>query len=289
MMSEVYRGSNLVFIVGSPRSGTTYLQRLLASHEMIMTGQESNVFQYVGPLLRRWRAEGQQVDGRGGVGLGCYYNEPEFLQLLSGFLCKLLQPMIGKLGPGMLFVEKTPQHAVFLSEIIELLPDCHIIHMVRDPRDVVASMLAASKSWGRAWAPRSARRSALMWLRQVKAAKEAQNTIPAEQFHEVRYEDLVAHPTSILESLTSFLKLSWAEDAVAEAVRRNSIAAVRRGDGTPIPKGGRFAEHNGDIVKDPADFIRSGMPGSWRRDLGLSEKLSVWLVTRRMMRAFGYR
>ncbi|UCC29806.1 MAG: sulfotransferase [Phycisphaerales bacterium] len=287
-MTDTCTGSSLVFIVGSPRSGTTYLQRLLASHEMILTGQESNVFQYAGPLLRRWHAEGRQADGRGGVGLGCYFEEQEFLQLLKGFLRELLQPMIGKLNPGMLFVEKTPQHAVFLPEIIELLPACRIIHMVRDPRDVVASMLAVSRSWGRGWAPRSARRSALIWLRQVRAAKEAQNTIPAEQFYEVRYEDLVAQPTSILQNLVSFLKLSWAEDAITEAVRRNSIAAVRKGGGTPIPKGGRFAEHNGDIVRDPADFIRSGVPGSWRRDLGLSEKLCVWLVTRRMMRVFGY-
>lgn len=288
-MADTYTGSSLVFIVGSPRSGTTYLQRLLASHEMVLTGQESNVFQYAGPLLRRWHTEGRQADGRGGVGLGCYFEEKEFLRILRHFLHELLEPMMGRLGPGMLFVEKTPQHAVFLPEIIELLPDCRIIHIVRDPRDVVASMLAVSRSWGAGWAPRSARRAALIWLRQVRAAKEAQNTIPAEQFYEVRYEDLVAQPTSILQNLVSFLKLSWAEDAIAEAVRRNSIAAARKGGGTPIPKGGRFAEQNDDIVRDPADFIRSGVPGSWRRDLGLLQKLCVWLVTRRMMEVFGYR
>lgn len=43
-------GENIVFIVGSPRSGTTWLQRLLATHPQIKTGQESRIFEYVGAL-----------------------------------------------------------------------------------------------------------------------------------------------------------------------------------------------------------------------------------------------
>ncbi|MBI3001835.1 MAG: sulfotransferase, partial [Deltaproteobacteria bacterium] len=41
-----------MLIVGCPRSGTTWLQRLLASHPKIITGQESHVFDnYVGPQM----------------------------------------------------------------------------------------------------------------------------------------------------------------------------------------------------------------------------------------------
>jgi hypothetical protein len=42
-----------VFLVGCPRSGTTWVQRLLACHPGIATGQESNLFEmYIGPQLR---------------------------------------------------------------------------------------------------------------------------------------------------------------------------------------------------------------------------------------------
>src|SRR5947208_10995760 len=45
-----------VFIVGAQRSGTTWLQRLLASHPAIAGGQESHLFSgYLAPLWQRWR------------------------------------------------------------------------------------------------------------------------------------------------------------------------------------------------------------------------------------------
>ena len=50
-------GSNLVFLVGCPRSGTTWLQRLLAGHPDVHTGQESNLFKdYISPQMRAFEA-----------------------------------------------------------------------------------------------------------------------------------------------------------------------------------------------------------------------------------------
>lgn len=69
-----YGGHNVVFLVGSPRSGTTWVQRLLASHPQIQTGQESHLFAaYIGPQLRAWRAGSDPLkwSGRGAVGLEC--------------------------------------------------------------------------------------------------------------------------------------------------------------------------------------------------------------------------
>src|ERR1700682_5616707 len=79
-----YTGANLLFVVGCPRSGTTWVQRLLATHPGIRTGQESDVFdQYIGPQLRTWQHElDPQASGRGGVGLGCYFQDGEFRRLL---------------------------------------------------------------------------------------------------------------------------------------------------------------------------------------------------------------
>ena len=71
-----YTGHNMVFIVGAPRSGTTWLQRLLATHPRIRTGQESKLFRwYIAPQLRMWAMETtrernrETANGRGGTGL----------------------------------------------------------------------------------------------------------------------------------------------------------------------------------------------------------------------------
>lgn len=54
------------------------------------------------------------------------------------------------------FIEKTPNHCQFIPEIVQMLPNCRIIHIIRDPRDVVSSMLAASKtSIGADWAQKA--------------------------------------------------------------------------------------------------------------------------------------
>jgi hypothetical protein len=45
-----------VFVVGSPRSGTTWLQLLLAQHPAVATHQETHLFHnYLGPLERAYR------------------------------------------------------------------------------------------------------------------------------------------------------------------------------------------------------------------------------------------
>src|SRR5215831_21247568 len=127
-----YDGSNLVFVVGCPRSGTTWVQRLLASHACIRTGQESDLFDmYIGPLLRTWQQE-LRVDssGRGSVGLSCYFTDAEFVRTLKTYLLQLLAPMVGQLEPGELFLEKTPIHVLFVPEIHTLLPRARFIHVL---------------------------------------------------------------------------------------------------------------------------------------------------------------
>ena len=158
-----YTGHNLILIVGSPRSGTTWLQRLLASHPAVRTGQESNVFQHIVEQLRHFRRN-LTPEHRGGQGLACYFTEEDFCRIQKSFLITLLQPMVGSLQAGALFVDKTPAHDRYIPEIVEFFPKVRIIHILRDPRDVVASMLAASRSWGAYWAPNTARRAATCWI-----------------------------------------------------------------------------------------------------------------------------
>ena len=43
---------------------------------------------------------------------------------------ELLQPMVGGLQPGELFVEKTPSHILFVPEIHALLPEARFIHVL---------------------------------------------------------------------------------------------------------------------------------------------------------------
>ena len=263
------------------------MQRLLASHPCIYTGQESDLFDmYVGPLLRTWQQElHADSSGRGSIGLSCYFTDAEFRQALHVYVEALLQPMVGKLQPGELFLEKTPSHVMFVPEIHALLPRARFIHVLRDARDTVASLLSASRSWGRAWAPRRAAHAARTWVSHVNAGRAARQTLPSQQFFELRYEALHANGPSVLRQLTDWLGVAWTDAELRAALERNSPDAARAGRGTPIPLGGEFA---GSVVREPEGFIRQARAGTWRQDLSLADKVAVWRVARSTMARTGY-
>lgn len=283
-------GEAFVFIVGCPRSGTTWLQRLLATHPYVRTGQESHVFSYIVPQLRLWRQQLEgTADGRGGVGLPCYMSQNEFDSLVREYTLKLLEPMIRDLDDGEIFVEKTPSHALFMTEIDNLLPHCRFIHVLRDPRDVCASLLAANKAWGKQWAPGSARDAASMWVSHVQAARAAGTRMPNNRYREVRYEELQKSPAATLNSLAKFLNLDWSIGEIEAAIEINSASQARLGGGTQIPLAGEARKRSGSVVKEPEGFIRQATAGSWKTDLSKMTKFQVWLVSRRLMNELGYK
>src|SRR5690606_18762378 len=88
------------------------------------------------------------------------------------------------------FVEKTPAHSLDVDLIARLVPGARVLHVVRDPRDVVASMLRASRGFGDDWAPDGVLAAAAMYRRYVTRAR-ASGARLGDRFREHRYEDLV--------------------------------------------------------------------------------------------------
>jgi hypothetical protein len=242
--------------------------------------------------MKAWRRDmNPTISGRSAIGLGCYFLEDEFFNLLREYMLKLLNPMVGSLKSGEIFVEKTPSHAMFIPEIIQMLPESRIIHVLRDVRDVVASILAASKSWGAFWAPKTARLAASMWVRHVQAVRDASNRLNAEQFCEIRYEDLETKPLETLQEITyRFLKLEWRDSDIQYAIDKNQPDIVKRLGGiTNIPIGGEYAKISGEeVVKEPYDFIRVARSGSWKKDLSWIDKVQLWRTARKTMMQVGY-
>jgi hypothetical protein len=288
-----YQGKHLVFVIGCPRSGTTWVQRLLSCNSQVRTGQESNLFNdSIGLQLRRWR-RGLALRERGGVGLACYFTEPEMLELLRDFMRKLLQRMLEPLTENQFFVEKTPDHALYLPEIIELLPESRIIHVLRDPRDVVASLMAASRTWAgeSSWAPDNARDAARLWVRTVNTVHGVIRRTQSKQVLEVRYENLHSAPIETLGQIRDFIGCDWTEEEMHQALEANRISGGSGGENSQpiIPLSGQAAIESGPRVIDPEGFLRKGMPGSWKSDLSLADKLWVWRIARASAGDNGYR
>jgi hypothetical protein len=290
-LAMAYTGKNMVFLVGCPRSGTTWLQKLLASHPKVRSGEESHFFSlYVGPQLRSWNDQ-KTRHFNGGVGHAAgppaYFREEEFLAILKNYLAALLKPIIEDLKPDELFLEKTPSHALYITEIKGLLPESRFIHLIRDCRDVVASLMAASRGWGATWAPSSAKVAAAMWVQHVEAVKSAAKNLSPREFCEIRYEDLWNSPVKTLNGLAEFLGIAWSGDAITVAIDSNKADVMETG-GTPIPVYGEVSARSGPAARLPRGFIGKARPKVWKSDLSIYEKYKVWRYTRKFMNKVGY-
>ena len=285
-----YHGSNLIFIVGCQRSGTTWLQKLIASHPLVKTGAESNIFaSYIGPELRSWNEQLQRIkDGKARTGLPSYFSEDKYIPLLREYTLKLLDPMLAPLNEDQRFLEKSPDHVFYLPEIVQELPECKIIHILRDGRDVVASLLSASQSWAQHWAPRDSRKAAKMWVNHVEAARKGSKLLTKNQFIEVRYEELLSSTSTVLRGVTDFLNLEWSDEDMGKAIEQNRAEIARKTGGTEIGVWGETAKVPDDVRKQPPK-IRKATAGSWKEDLTLRYKLRVWRVARSTMNEVGYR
>jgi len=282
-------GKNIIFIVGCPRSGTTWLQKLLAYHPKVFTGQESDLFDmFIGSQLRSWKKFQYGEYTQRPTGLKSYMTEEQFISTLKEYLNALLKIMIGDLKNDEFFIEKTPSHALFISEINELLPKSKFIHVLRDVRDVVVSTLAASKSWGKTWAPNDASSAAQMWQNHVKAIQKSKRHLSENQFFEVRYEDLSNNTEKVLKNVYNFLELEWEESNILKAIIDNTFEVTKISGGTPILIRGEYASKFGKEIKEPDGFFRKGKVGQWMNDLSQQELSAISQISQATMEELGY-
>lgn len=224
-----------LLIVGAPRSGTTWLQRLLLAHPACVGGQESHLL----VLLDRMRVEARRkLEFPRPHGPLTLVDENELLAAFRMLWIGLLSPTIRARPHARLLVEKTPDHALHLDLAAELLPACRVVHLVRHPAAVAASLIRASREpWGRDWAPGSVEAATRRWIDCVDAAEAAASHLGPERHRRIRYEDLEQDPRRTLEEVCVFAGLPTESDIIDRIVARDAS-----GESAAIPLRGECAK-----------------------------------------------
>ncbi len=203
-----------MFVVGSPRSGTTFTGSALGSLPGFVDLDE----------VQPWKAAIPSLTGTG---------EDEAARELRRILERVR--WLG-LARGLRGVEQTPETAFVLSAALRAYPEAVAVHVVRDGRDVATSLLErgwlnkardgaddaglAFGSQARFWVEpgreeefagvSDATRCAWAWRRYVTAAQ-----VVPERTVTLRYEDLVADPAASAVPVAERLGVSVAEVAAA--------------------------------------------------------------------------
>jgi hypothetical protein len=226
-----------IFLVGAPRSGTTFLGDCIGRLPDVSYHHEPAATKLAG----RYVYDGSWSERRARV----------FFRTVYTWLLRY------QLEGDLRFCEKTPTNAFLLPFLGRSFPGARFVHIIRDGRDAAVSHL--QKTWLRAdaalsgqrepggylhgpWAPwwvasedRTAYetgpdelRVSMAWRRYVEAAQADGPSLGPDRYREVRYEELMADPAAVGVQLLDFLLV---DDA---ASRQAFLAALTRADASSV-------------------------------------------------------
>lgn len=214
------------FITGVPRSGTTLLQLILATHPGLFSLPETHLFTYVFRRLPKTAetrldaamakriltllAEKPGIEVREGreAFLAHAASGPRLPEALDA-LIRIIADERG--GQAEAWIEKTPRHLFHSATLEALFPQARFIHIVRDPR-CTASSIAHRYDDTPARGGISERtahilRSAAVW----KAAMAHSAGLDPDRWLTLRYEDLVNAQAPTLERVCAHLGIAPSE------------------------------------------------------------------------------
>jgi hypothetical protein len=205
-MADPNHGARFIFVGGAARSGTTLVQNMLDSHPDIYGAPE---FLHIPDIISLRKTLRHSID-REWIDLICSYEDVDrhICSLIEGFL----YPLAERSGRRFLS-EKTPNNILVFPELISLFPGARFIHVVRDPRAIVASQLQVGKrAKQRGWQTQDFTHgvsAAVEYVDRCFKSGFASSEIAPERVIEVVYERLVANPEYETKRICEFLKVEW--------------------------------------------------------------------------------
>lgn len=214
------------FIVGSGRSGTTLLRRILQATpgvhvppEMHALGECIRVYRrnraLPWPELVRTALAPLAFDpefGRFGVDLARLAADLDALPAPARSLARVLDALYRRHAeerdrPCARWGDKTPLNAFALEPIAAVFPRARFVHLVRDGVDVAHSYVEAGLQ-------PDVFAAAARWRESIGAVERFATRRP-QHCHTLRYEALVSDPASVLPALFAFLDLPWEEARIS--------------------------------------------------------------------------
>jgi len=225
-----------IFIVGCPRSGTSYLYHLLLSAGGFAEFHtQMNVYDVLEPIygdlgvdsnkdrmLKEWlQSKAFRVSGLSAESIGQKIRAEA--RTTSDFLRIVMEEVARHQGVDR-WIDSTPTNVPHMLRIHRDFPDALFVHIIRDARDLALSL--DKRGWSRPlpWQKEKGLLAAGLYWEWIVRKGRKYGAILGPQYQEVRYEDLVQTPAESLAKLGRFLGC----DLDYERIRENSIGSVKK-------------------------------------------------------------
>jgi hypothetical protein len=235
-----------IFVVGCGHSGTTIMLRILSDHPDIHgIPKESSLFA-----------------------------KPSDSLILRGLLEWENE---AKNRHKNVILEKTPDHLFYVNKINEFVPNSHIICMVRDGRDVLASLLARGWTYARAanyWL------SCMEYMDEVKA-KSSNLSI-------VKLEDFVKDPPNILQDILEGVGLDNSADIIDYMLRYHERPVNHDFKKVELPENGLEGENHEKLRNYQVHQPLFKETTRWRKDLSAEAQQELTNTLGHWLNEYGY-
>jgi len=199
-------GDQWLFVMGSPRSGTSLLRRVLSHHRSLYVSPELRILELVKIASILVARNGELVVNADidptSMAIGLSFGRFVRKQQLQSY---------GKTHYG----DKYPPYCHSVVELNALYPKARFIHIIRDGRDVVASLArtrVANRGWRRSSSVPPMSQLVSDWVSFVTNARTVGKSLGPDRYLELKYEDLLRQPEATLRPVFAFLGESVESD-----------------------------------------------------------------------------
>ena len=218
-----------VFIVGCPRSGTSFLYHLLLSAGGFAEFRtQMNVFDVLEPIYgnlgvmkhkKKMMKEWLQSKAFHVSGLDAAEVEAKVLSechSAADFL-RIVMDMVAQKQGVKRWIDSTPTNIPHMQRIVKEFPDARIVHIIRDGRDVALSL--DKQGWSRPlpWDKNKSLLAAGIYWEWIVRKGRKLGAILGSNYMEVRYEELVSDPRKSLVRVSEFIQHDLDYDRILQA------------------------------------------------------------------------
>ena len=207
------RDERPAFILGMPRSGTSLVEQILASHPQVFgAGELNHIKQLASELFRNHESK-----------LGAYLSSvtAQQLDVLAGRYLVLAGKQAGS---ATRITDKMPANFLWLGLIAQLFPRARVIHCLRDPRDTCLSIYFQKFSHAHPYA--SDLGDLAFYYRGYERMMAHWHAVLDLPVLEVRYDQLVADQEGRTRAMLDFLDLPWDDACLAFHQSRRATATA---------------------------------------------------------------